>query len=150
MRTVYPGVLSPRPGVSFPARHPTVYAGFSLVELMVAMGVVAILALIAYPSYSQYTIQASRSAAQQFLLEVASRQEQHLLDTRRYAPSLEELNIAIPEALAKYYNSVISIDNAASPPLYLLTAAPIAGTRQETDPVLTLSSTGLRTPADHW
>ena len=50
--------------------------GFSLIELMVALVVVAVLGAIAIPSYQSYTRDARRAAATSALSDVAARQEQ--------------------------------------------------------------------------
>jgi prepilin-type N-terminal cleavage/methylation domain-containing protein len=59
-------------------------AGFTLIELMITVAVVAILATVAVPSYTQYVVRANRSAVQRFMLDVANREEQFMLDARQY------------------------------------------------------------------
>ncbi len=61
-----------------------VQQGFTLVELMIVVAIVAILAAVGYPSYMQYTIKANRSAAQSYMLGVANTQERYMLDARQY------------------------------------------------------------------
>ncbi len=119
---------------------------------MVVLVIAGILAAIAYPMYTQHVIKARRSAAQSFLLEVASRQERFLLDQRNYASSLgtDGLNVSIPDAVAAYYQVTLAVDNGAAPPLYTVVATPVPGTMQARDPVLTLDSFGIRVPADKW
>src|SRR3989442_9964736 len=68
--------------------------GFTLIELMVTVAIVAILAAIAYPSYTQYIVRANRSAAQSFILSLANKQEQYILDLRQYATTLAPLGYA--------------------------------------------------------
>jgi len=51
------------------------YKGFSLLELMIALAVVAILVSIAYPSYIKFTYKARRAEAQETLMDWANRQE---------------------------------------------------------------------------
>ena len=48
-------------------------AGFTLVEILVALTVVAILASIAYPSYQDHMRKGRRAAAQAFMVDAASR-----------------------------------------------------------------------------
>ena len=60
-------------------------SGFTLIELMITVAVIGILAAVAYPSYNDYLIRATRSAAQSFMLDVSNKEEQYLLDARIYA-----------------------------------------------------------------
>ena len=53
--------------------------GFTLIEVMIAVVVIAILTAIAYPSYLDYIRRSQRAQGQQFLLDLAQRQEQLLL-----------------------------------------------------------------------
>ena len=55
-------------------------AGFSLLELMITVAVVAILASIALPSYREYIKRGKRAAAQSVLMDLAARQQAFLLD----------------------------------------------------------------------
>ena len=66
--------------------------GFTLIELMIAVAVVGILAGIAWPSYKYYVMRANRSAAQQFMLDIANREEQFMLDARSYATGSSALS----------------------------------------------------------
>ena len=66
--------------------------GFTLIELMIAVVIVAILASVAYPSYQAYLRQGHRSAAQAFMMEIAQRQQNHLMNSRSYASTLTALS----------------------------------------------------------
>ena len=59
--------------------------GFTLIELMVACAIVAVLAMVAYPSYTSHLKKGRRASAQAALLDIAQRQKQYFVDTRSYA-----------------------------------------------------------------
>lgn len=100
-------------------------SGFTLIELMVTVAIVAILALIAYPAYMQYTVKAKRSAAESFIMSVANKQEQYILDSRSYASdpnALTTLQMSAPADVASNYS--ISVAASSVPPAFTVTATP--------------------------
>jgi len=123
--------------------------GFTLIELMMVVAVIAIIAAVGYPSYGSYVIRTNRSVAQQFMMNIANRQEQYLLDARAYTATIGSggLNLAAPAELATRYTFAVAID-AGPPPTYTITATAIGG--QATDGNLTLNSLGVKAPADKW
>jgi type IV pilus assembly protein PilE len=125
--------------------------GFTLIELMITVAVVAILAAIALPSYQQYIIRANRSAVQQFMLDIANREEQFMLDARSYTATIGAggLNMTAPAEVAGKY-TVTVVAPAATPPAFTITATPAAGGPQTADGNLTLNNLGAKTPAAKW
>lgn len=101
--------------------------GFTLVELMVVVAIVGILAAIAYPSYVQYTVKSKRAAAESFIMSVANKQEQYMLNARQYATTLASLGIAVPADVSRNYTITEPISVTATPPGYTITAVPIGG-----------------------
>jgi len=121
--------------------------GFTLIELMITVAIIGILSAIAYPSYTQYVVKSNRSAAEAFMLAVAGKQEQYMLDARLYATNMTALNItSIPSEVSRNYNVTVTANNAATPPTYTISAAPIPGgsqaTRDTICATLTLDQTG--------
>ncbi|MCY0854932.1 type IV pilin protein [Cupriavidus sp. D39] len=97
-----------------------------MTELLITVVIVGILAAIAYPSYTQYVIRSNRSAAESFILAVASQQEQYSLDARQYATTMATLGYAtLPTEVAKNYTVTVTANNVAVPPSYTVTATPI-------------------------
>jgi type IV pilus assembly protein PilE len=136
--------------------------GFTLVELLVVMVIVAILFAVAVPSYSYFMRKSRRSDTEATMMDIAQRQQQYLNDTRTYAPDTTTLagggTTLVPGDVSAYYT--ITICQAAppaacnppggAPPTFVVVATPLAGTPQAADPVLTLDNTGVRAPANVW
>jgi len=136
--------------------------GFTLVELLVVMVIVAILFAVAVPSYAYFMRKSRRSDTEATMMDIAQREQQYLNDTRAYAPDTTTLagggTTLVPGDVSAYYT--ITICQAAppaacnppggAPPTFFVVATPIAGTPQAADPVLTLDNTGARAPANVW
>ncbi|MBI3284602.1 MAG: type IV pilin protein [Burkholderiales bacterium] len=122
--------------------------GFTLMELMVAVAIVGILSAIAYPSYLSYLIKSRRASAQSYLLDIAQRQQQYLLDARSYTNDVNALNLTTPKDVAPYYT--VDVTKSDSPPAFTATAKPIPGSPQASDVTLTIDNTGKKTPDTKW
>jgi type IV pilus assembly protein PilE len=123
--------------------------GFTLVELMVAVAIVAILTAIAVPSYAVFMKKSRRGDAEATLMDIAQREQQYLLDARAYAPTIATLNATVPAEVSAFYTIAINAP-AAAPPVFTVTATPIAGSAQAGDYTLTLDNTGVKSPASVW
>jgi type IV pilus assembly protein PilE len=121
--------------------------GFTLIELMIVVTIIGVLAMIAVPSYNTYIIRANRSAAKQFMLQVASRQEQYMLDARQYGTSVAQLSLTAPSEISNRYTFALAA--CANPcTTYAITATAIGS--QTSDGNLTLDNLGTKLPADKW
>lgn len=64
-------------------------AGFTLLELMIAAAIVALLAGIAIPSYQQYVLRTQRAVARAALVDIAAKMEVEALKTRSYPTNFD-------------------------------------------------------------
>lgn len=69
-------------------------AGFTLIEVMIAMVIVGILVSIAYPTYRDYVLQSNRTAATACLMELSQFMERTYTQNMRYNPE----DVALPDA----------------------------------------------------
>ena len=133
----------------------TAKGGFTLIELMIVVVIIGVLAGIAYPSYRNHVIKANRSAAQSFMLDVANREKQYLLDARQYvattdhATLLANLSIGVPNEVSRFYTITVAAP-AGPPPGFTVTATPQPGAMQAPDGPLTLDDLGTKTPSSKW
>lgn len=68
-----------------PRAQPRHAAGFTLVELMVVLAIIAILSAVAYPSYRDYALRGQLVDASNGLATVRAQMERHFQDNRSYA-----------------------------------------------------------------
>jgi type IV pilus assembly protein PilE len=118
--------------------------GFTLIELMITVAIIAILAAVAIPNYSRYVVRSNRAAIESFMLEVSGAQERYLVDNRAYAASLGALGMSVPASLSTRYDVTVT-PNAALPPGYSIVATPKGSQLSDTGcGTLTLTSSGAK------
>ena len=126
--------------------------GFTLIELMIVVGIISILAVVGIPAYQDQVRKGRRSDAQQLMLDISSKEQQYLLDARQYTDTIGNLGISKDgwtcsgtSCTNAFYTITVAPTNSATPPTFLITAAVVAGSAQEDDGNLTLSNTDVRT-----
>jgi type IV pilus assembly protein PilE len=97
--------------------------GFTLIELMIVVVILAILAAIAWPSYQNQVRKGNRAAMQAQMLDMANKQSLYLSQARSYAATLAELNVVLKDGIDKFYDVAIA-PAAGPPPCYTITATP--------------------------
>jgi type IV pilus assembly protein PilE len=86
--------------------------GFTLIELMIVVLIIAILAAISYPAYINYTVQTRRAAATACMLEMSQFMERFYTTNMTYAGGdAARPETACERELARFY----TIDVAANP-----------------------------------
>jgi type IV pilus assembly protein PilE len=138
--------------------------GFTLVELIVAMVILATLAAIAIPSYNQYVLKSHRTEAKAALMDAASLEERYFSTSNLYTNNAMQLGYGVagpPPSIpvgTGYY--VISIINSSvpiaptaavpggTPATFTITVVPAPGSMQVNDTqcaVFTINSAGQQT-----
>lgn len=125
-----------------PVQSRRLQAGFTLIELMVVVAVVAILAAIAFPSYQEQVRKSRRGQAKADLVEYAQLAERYHTVNNTYvgftAPTQS------PREGVAFYG--VALSNLAQS-TFTLTATPVAGGPQASDRcgVMTINQAGVKT-----
>jgi prepilin-type N-terminal cleavage/methylation domain-containing protein len=104
--------------------------GFTLIELMITVAIVAILAAIAMPNYRNYVIRGQLVDATQGLAAVRANMERYYQDNRSYliGPTAPPCGTAPAVAPIVAGNFTITCTAAANPDVFTATAIGNAGT----------------------
>ncbi|WP_375057056.1 type IV pilin protein [Zobellella sp. DQSA1] len=124
--------------------------GFTLVELMITVAILAIITAIAYPSLSSYLIKSKRTEAIQALYRMQLQLEELRISHPTYDKAAD--NLISPTENAHY-----SFSASASGAGYTLTATAKEGSSQQNDKEggipcseLTLDRENNKTPGECW
>lgn len=130
-------------------------AGFTLIELMIAVVIAAILLSIAIPSYRSQVQKSRRTDAKTALLDLASREQRYFSVSNAFTSSGQNLGYGTAAATfnvgSNYYSVTVTAPAGASPPTFTITATPIAGTTQASDTQcasFTVDNTGRQSSVD--
>ena len=115
--------------------------GFSLIELIIVMLVIAILAAIAIPSYRSYILRSHRIDATRALHDLASRQERYYFSYNRYATTLSDLGTNA-SAAGIYYT--LDIETASHTDYTVRATAVATQTQDATCETLSLNRAGTQ------
>ena len=119
--------------------------GFTLIELMLVLAVVAVLVAMAYPSYGKYRVRTNRADAQKEMIYIAQRMQMYKAANGSYTNAT--LNIVYggtvtPKQGTALYDLSFPTDPTATG--WLLVATPKSGKRQAGDGALTLTDTAVQ------
>jgi type IV pilus assembly protein PilE len=134
--------------------------GFTLIDLVIALAIIAILLKVALPNYQAYIVRSSRQAAQGELVALAQAQEKIFLNSNSYTSSVTGAytgqstgGLGVPASSAtctsgspgKSKDDRYAICVTATATTFTLTAIPKTGTPQANDGNLTINEQGVRT-----
>jgi type IV pilus assembly protein PilE len=123
--------------------------GFTLIELMIVVVIIAILAAIAIPSYQSSVIRSHRSEAKVALQGLAQAMERYYVQQNPNTyigadaagvPTIYSSTAPLDGGAARYNLRITSVTATS----YTLQAQPIAGSSQANDGTIQLDNTGAR------
>ena len=115
--------------------------GFTLIELMVAVAVMAILSAIAYPLYESQSRKGKRPDGIALLEKVAQMEQQYFSHMGTFTPTVTELTGIKSETSPGGYYKVTVVVDANS---FIATAEPITTGQKKDKCEFTLSNLGVR------
>ncbi|MBT4519203.1 MAG: type IV pilin protein [Halieaceae bacterium] len=129
--------------------------GFTLIELMIVVTIVAIAMTLAVPAYQEHIRKAKRTVGRGELLTVLARQEQFFVNNKQYSTLLTNLGYSASPYAISSNGSKVAVDDSnrsylitltnASPTGYTLNAVPqLAQATDRRCGTLTITSTGIR------
>ncbi len=105
--------------------------GFTLIELMIVVVVVAVLSSLAYPSYQEFVAKAKRTEGKAALLDAAQALERHFTNYNTYPSSLSTAGVRTysgdSAAKAAYTIAIAAGASGSLASSFTLTATPANG-----------------------
>ncbi len=122
--------------------------GFSLIELMIAVAVAAIIAAVAYPSYTSYVVRGKRTECRAALLQTMQQQERYYTQQNTYvAYTTASVNLKTFSGDALASSACTISAGQCTSTIALNTCVVVNGTPRYVDPevgTITLQSDGTK------
>lgn len=123
--------------------------GFTLIELMLVLAIVAILTSIAVPAYSGYIERGRRAEGRAALDQAAQLLERYYTRTNTYSTTLADASIPATSSSGRYTLVVAAVAPDTIANSYVITATP-TGWSDAHCGNLTLNNTGQRGSTGTW
>jgi type IV pilus assembly protein PilE len=122
--------------------------GFSLIEIMIVVGIVGVFVAIGLPAYRESQLRAGRAEGKSTLLEVASMQERFFSANNSYSTEADPLSTPTVTTLfstnGDYAVTVAACGTGTIANCFVATAAPQGPQADDACGNLTLTDTGVR------
>lgn len=114
--------------------------GFTLIELMITVAIVAILAAVAYPSYNEYVLRSHRSNARNGLVGASAWMERAATAQGAYPVTAD-----VPSGFASVEGRRYTVTWVSTPQAYTFTATPFGAQAVDKCGTLITDQAGRRT-----
>jgi type IV pilus assembly protein PilE len=129
-------------------------SGFTLIECMIVVAIIAILSAIAYPTYLEHLRKGRRIEAKTALLDLASRQERYFTTNNLYTATPERLGyggttfpIDVVSGGHPHYRLSLTVGSPATS--YSASATPVGGQVQDRCGTFTIDQLGVHGNTDN-
>ena len=122
--------------------------GFTLLELMIVVVIIAVLAGLAIFNYNKFGFRARRSEGQDALSRIAAAEERYYTNFNQYATDLTKLSFTSDPYVTTngYYSVSAAVGSTGDTQTYILTGAPQIGQAADACGNLTIDNTGQKKP----
>jgi len=125
----------------------SVSRGFTLIELMITVAIVAILATVAYPSYTQYVMKSRRADGRALLLQAASKMQRYGNENNGSVADATLTKLQLSETSERGYYQ-LSIVSKGADGTYKVQVEPQGAQASDACGTLSIDDAGTRTPND--
>lgn len=125
-------------------KGPSLMGGFTLIELMLVIGVIAVLSAIAFPSYLEHVRKSRRGAVKADMVEYAQRAERLHSSENSYANFKLPYTVSPREGGTAYYNLKVQVAQSS----FTITATPQGTQTKDSCGEMTIDQANRKTAKD--